>query len=1027
MMTRHVLSLLLACFLLLHAAVGEGQPAPPGYSVINYNSDNGLPQNSINDMVFDRNGFLWLSTEMGVVRFDGKNFREYNTENTPVLPTNRCALISTETSTGKVLIEPIFVSHQVFTINARYELERDTTLPDDPYQSHVWNNKIFYFERIYNKWGSQYPALFYRLDYDPWVFTVNERQAYVWKKGTAYYMDDGQAELKQLEEVNGRKIRWQFLLGDLFVCQDDHNQTFAYKAGMLQRQIDCSERLKRFLEDNESKMEGVPETPKSDPRQSAMGLDPEQTPVKIIRDTGHTFLVCQGNILVLGLRGNRLDYDTLVTGTAINDIDCLFYDEVAQIVYIGSATNGLYILQHHQFDRLAFHDHRYIINSLYAQAQLPDGRILTASGILSPDSARTVAFPRGRDRQSLLITEDDSVWFSAGDTLKKTDIHLHGVRNVEYLGSWVSAILETRNKDVVYATPHKLFLRRGETEITLLDHPGQLRNASIQTILEIAPGQLWIGTSKGIFAYDTGRRLLDTIRGETPDLARASITHLYASGDGSIWIGTYGQGFYRYDRGRFVRMPLDAAGNLATAHAFMEDSQGYFWIPTNKGLFRVAKADLDDYAEGKKDRVFYYYLDKSLGLASNEFNGCCTPCGIVTREGLFSLPSLDGLIQFDPDSVRINIPNKPIFLDRVLADGREVPVPDPFVQPQDSAYLVFSISSPYFGNPANLHLEYSIAELDDKWRPVDKDGQLILTGLTKGKYTLTIRKQEGYKRYAYKTIRLTILPYYYQTTWFCCIVVGLALGAFFLLFRVRYNIQVRKAEELEEKVAERTRELSESNSVKETIISIILHDLRSPLRFLHMMTKQVHERFRFMPEAELSKSLLEFRNASSLLYNFTQDFLLWTNTQKEGFHISRERIVLREIIREIISLYKVAADMHTNTLVNEVSRDIVCYADANILKLIIRNLVDNANKQMSGGRITVTAVQTPAYTQVVIMDTGPGMNNALIEKILRGVPGSFDLNQGWGYRIILELLGRIGGEIAIDNTQARQNKIIIRI
>src|SRR4051794_23556353 len=97
------LPVLLFFYLLLFLTSKE-QTSLSGYNVVNYNSDNALPQNSINDMAFDRNGFLWLATEMGVVRFDGKNLREYNMGNTPALPSNRCFLINTAEGSGRILI-----------------------------------------------------------------------------------------------------------------------------------------------------------------------------------------------------------------------------------------------------------------------------------------------------------------------------------------------------------------------------------------------------------------------------------------------------------------------------------------------------------------------------------------------------------------------------------------------------------------------------------------------------------------------------------------------------------------------------------------------------------------------------------------------------------------------------------------------------------------------------------------------------------------------------------------------------------
>jgi signal transduction histidine kinase len=457
----------------------------------------------------------------------------------------------------------------------------------------------------------------------------------------------------------------------------------------------------------------------------------------------------------------------------------------------------------------------------------------------------------------------------------------------------------------------------------------------------------------------------------------------------------------------------------------MEDNRGYFWLPTNKGLYRVTKRELDRYASNNKENVFYYFFDKSSGFTSNEFNGGCMPCGIVMRDGHFSLPSLDGLIQFNPDSISIEPPDHPIFIDRMTVDEKQVSISDRFKQRQDAGPLVFVIASPYFGNPANLHLEYSIPQLDNKWRPMNNDGRLVLTGLHKGRYTLMIRKPANNGQYSYKTVQWTILPYWYETIWFLLLIAFVAISILFLIFWLRYARAIKRAEQLEQKVAERTQALSATNRVKEKMISVILHDLRSPLRFLHMMAMHIYENYQKASPPELGDMLLKFRNATHDLNGFTQDFLVWTNAQKEGFVIRQEKIILREIVGEIVSLYEPAADMHKNTVLNLVPPEVTLVSDANILKLIIRNLADNASKYTVNGEIKMEAMQEASAVRIVITDTGKAMNKELVNEILSKTYQTDNDNHGFGYKIILELLAKIHGELDITTAGETGNKITL--
>jgi K+-sensing histidine kinase KdpD len=236
---------------------------------------------------------------------------------------------------------------------------------------------------------------------------------------------------------------------------------------------------------------------------------------------------------------------------------------------------------------------------------------------------------------------------------------------------------------------------------------------------------------------------------------------------------------------------------------------------------------------------------------------------------------------------------------------------------------------------------------------------------------------------------------------------------------------VRRAAQLEQKVAERTEALTASNLVKEKMITVILHDLRSPLRFLHIMADHIYENYQKAARPEMTDMLLKFRNATQDLNEFTQDFMTWTNAQKEGFVIRRERIALWETVAGIVSLYEPAAAIRNNKLVNGVPPELTLISDLNILKLIIRNLADNANKYTVGGEIRIEARQDENNTLITITDTGTSMDKSLIAGILNNTYQADGSNHGLGYKIILELLARIEGKLTIDQPGETGNRITL--
>ncbi len=1006
MSSHRLRPLLLIVFCLLRLLPSKEQTPTNGYSITHYNTDNGLSQNSINGMAFDKNGFLWLATKWGIIRFDGKNFREYNTENSAALLWNEYSLPQREPGTDQLFFKPVFDSAHILTITDNYQIATDSVRSARPHRQFMTsNNHLFFYNGIYNTYGVARKQLFDKLAGSFAPITVNERQAYFYDAGLCYFLDENTRSIKELHEITGHTLKLQFITGEIYFFIDDQYRVYAYKNGVLQNNITYAKDLSQIFI-----------------RAAAANPDPVQASLKTRRDGRHTLMLCNDTILQLRIVNNELTYKILAADIPVKDIKCMIYDEDYQALYIGTVTNGLYVLKLHEFERLFFNDSRFLVNSQSMQIELPGSRILTPTGILNYSNNDHILFPDTHyfDKQAWLAASDGSIWLSEFDSLKRTDIHFTSFVTVKPLGHYLTGIIERENKDIIYSNKYQVFKRHG-SEDTLLLNDNDLMHTEVQTLKEVRKNILWIGTSAGLFTYNLSSHLLTRANGSE----KMNIVIIYVAKDSSIWVGTYGQGFYKFYKDHFIRMPMDSRKSLVTAHCFMEDRQGYFWIPSNKGLFRVAKKELDNYAAGQQQPVYYYYVDKSYGFSTNEFNGRCTPCGIVTSDNFFSLPSLDGLVRFNPDSVHISLPDKPIFVDFLQANDKRLLLKNKLELTRDSNQLIFEISTPYFGNRFNLHLEYSIKKLNNNWYPVPDDGKLILTNLNSGNYTLTVRSQNPYAHYIYSTFHLTILPYWYEQLWFKCLLGSLAIGTFLLIFRLRYNYQKKRAQLLQQMVNERTMQLSESNQVKELMISAILHDLKSPLRFLHILARRMYDKYKTSTDKELSELLLQFDSATNEIYDFTRDFFVFTNMQKEGFVINREKTVLRNIVRDIISLCEMGAQIQKNTFRNLVPEQATLYTDASLLSLVLRNLVDNANKYTHEGIITIEAIQDAFTTRIVITDTGDSMEKELVARILDKSYNPSQHSMGWGYKIIIEIVNRLQGTLDIASNNDEGNIITL--
>jgi hypothetical protein len=251
---------------------------------------------------------------------------------------------------------------------------------------------------------------------------------------------------------------------------------------------------------------------------------------------------------------------------------------------------------------------------------------------------------------------------------------------------------------------------------------------------QLRPWHFLVCTENGLKWYDYKRnRVYKSV------LNGVQVRMAYLDGPDKIWISSYGKGFYFFEKSRLYRMPLGPKQALKTVHSFIEDGHGFFWLPSNNGLFKVRKEDLTAYAKGKADNVYFFRFDRNDGLPTNEFNGGCDPSYLWLKDSVLSLPTIKGLVWFRPGKLRPYYPRRGIFADSLTVNSRPiVPGTKEITLTPDFKRLSVQISSPYFGNPDNLGLEYQVAGLDGDWHKVEKNGQVTIGSLPAGNYKLLV-------------------------------------------------------------------------------------------------------------------------------------------------------------------------------------------------------------------------------------------------------------------------------------------------
>ena len=189
-------------------------------------------------------------------------------------------------------------------------------------------------------------------------------------------------------------------------------------------------------------------------------------------------------------------------------------------------------------------------------------------------------------------------------------------------------------------------------------------------------------------------------------------------------------------------------------------------------------------------------------------------------------------------------------------------------------------------------------------------------------------------------------------------------------------------EHLEEQVAKRTAQLQEANATKDKFFSIIAHDLKSPFNIIQGFLNLIHEEFDEFNSQELKEFIGKTLEASTNTFTLLENLLEWSRSQRGTIEYKPVRMNLCETCDEVIHYNADMAENKNIRIINTISHDHVAFADANMTRTIIRNLVTNALKfSHPAGDIKISAEIDGDKVIVCVQDKGIGMNKDYLEKL----------------------------------------------
>lgn len=992
--------LTMVCTLLLSTWI-NGQT--PRYTATWFTDSEGLPQNSIKDIAPDKYGYIWISTENGVIRYDGQGFKLYNNKNLTDFSNDRMLFFDGNIAKDSITISNVFGEELLITNHNITRRQRDSVIERDFIKAGAKKNprnKIVdpdkYTEIKING------ILRYKIEHDS-IREFNERSTVT------------------------NEYRFSSEIGDQFFGLG--NQLFVLK--------------------NKT---GIFRIDKGELYRAVFNLEFEKEKNVFINETsGQVFLFTEDKIYLLKEGLGHIIAELILEDFdfASSQVYSMYYDPFNRISYIGSSTMGLCIVKEKPFQTILTEPQDF--NKVeYSLLEINDSTLINPSGSLITNGKYKgkIKFQKNTSPYLMAFDKGEHIWVKEGDKLYRYDKeNNYGTYDTWKFDDEVTALSLIDN--ILWIGTSNIIEKRGSlykmdlsskipTPQKIVDH-----KIHLNCVADNGAEHMLIGSNSGVFELDLTNDA-PTLK-KVENMGNLEVRSMYKTNN-DIWITTYGQGIFLYRNGNVSSFPLDKNGYLATSHCILEDNNGYFWISTNKGLFQVAKNALYDYANNKSDNVYYQYYDKGAGFDTNEFNGGCFPCGVKQSDHFFSFPSLRGIVRFNPDSIRPKLPKYGIFLDEITLDEKAIHPEGPISIDRKTERITFYLSSPHYGNAYNNLIEVKLQGKNHyNWTYTNKDNTISYTSLSPGNYTLTARKMSGFdSSYTYKTFAFRIEPAFWQTLWFR--VGAVLLGAYFLYFGVQMRLRYIRYKNLllEEKITERTSQLKSTvGTLRKTtndlniqvlnhkkLLASLTHDIKTPLRYLSLTGRHIYENLDDDKES-IRSNAKSIYTSSFQLFQYVDNLVEYTkaNVDLQGENVYPFNVY--DLINDKILLFQNVLILRKITLRNEIGSKSTITLNKQLFSIVIHNLLDNAIKNTYNGTIVLNYERDKETTIITIADTGFGM---LPEKLkyyqdmvsnfdLENNGGSHNEDKGLGLRIIAELLIIMNAQIKIESSLGKGTRI----
>lgn len=1019
---------------------------------------NGLPQNTVNCIAQDNQGFIWLGTRNGLCRFDGYEIRNYfNDESDTLSLTNNFIISLHKDKSGKLWVlteKGICLYNQQTDKFRRYNL----------WQGHRVLRGNFFFETAKGR-------LF--------VSTFNEIYAYnqatdkfdlvlsnaLLQKHTAvdiFSLVVDENDILWLGTLNG--IHWYDLNSKEFSTQIVSKQASAKLANLQINRIYIDKYRRIWIGTAENGV--LVYTPAT---QSIVQFDTrngftnnnigaicqdEQNNMWIGTEQGVN--IVDNNLrLIKKIEQNAADMSNL----SDNAIYSIFNDNASNI-WVGTFFGGLNIF-YKGSDNFTIYPFGYLSKHLSGKAvrQIISNDanslwIATEDGglnFLDKKTRNIQHYENGNGKiklsyhniHSLLKDKNNNLWigtFTGGlncYNISTGRMKYYSVPKNNFPAVSVFSLLQDNQGTIWAGTPGGLLYYSPDKDQFIRFGNEDVGRSFIYCLFQDSEANIWIGTrTRGLFYLDakTKKTIQVKLFGKTENF----ITSITEDRRKQIWVGTNNSGvscLNRKSESRTLTLKDGLPSN--SIKGIVEDNNGKIWFSTESGLCRY------DQVSGEIEN-----FSVSDGLPINQFN---FSSAYKAPDGELFFGTINGMISFYPNQLvparklfKVQITNFKISGKNINIDSEDSPLTKN-ISETNSIELSHDQASSFSFDFTALNFKYATNTIyamrllgaDADWQVINRQRQILFSNLPEGKYVLQIKASiDGihWDESGMRSLDIIIRPPFWRSWWayiIYFIILIMAGYAAFNIAKTRIKLRMRFQAEHAEKL-----QLEELNQHKINFFTYITHDLKTPLTLiLSPLQRMINSNS--LP-AEVRKKLdVIFRNANRMNH-LIDEIMTFSKIEMKQQKITVKQGNVLAFIYEISSIFEmIAAEREIDFVIDIPSNqnEKAWFSPSN-LERIIYNLLSNAFKYTpAGGMITLSAslerVNGQIFLNVSVEDSGRGIPKHLLDRIFENYyqVERKDENEGTGIGLALTkaLVNIHKGTIRAESEPAIGTRFIVRL